>query len=177
MTSPTNTGILWWKRACWNRITHGSLATRKTPPLPLPPTAPMTGQYHPGNIHHHTTTDHWLRQRQVGWFNKLCHGLQSTRQELCNSLLACIKLFGAMKSLQWRHNGRDSLKSPALRLFTQSFIQKTSKLRVTGLCVSGTGEFPARMASYAENVSIWWRHHAIVTFLPRCEGTNPLMGQ
>ena len=23
----------------------------------------------------------------------------------------------------------------------------------------GTGEFPAHMASYAENVSIWWRHH------------------
>ena len=21
------------------------------------------------------------------------------------------------------------------------------------------GEFPAQMASYAENVSIWWRHH------------------
>ena len=40
---------------------------------------------------------------------------------------------------------------------------KTSKLRVTGLCVGnspGTGEFPAQMASYAENVSIWWRHHA-----------------
>ena len=24
---------------------------------------------------------------------------------------------------------------------------------------SGTGEFPAKMASNAENVSIWWRHH------------------
>ena len=23
----------------------------------------------------------------------------------------------------------------------------------------GTGEFPAQMASDAENVSIWWRHH------------------
>ena len=37
-----------------------------------------------------------------------------------------------------------------------------SKLRVTGLCVGtspGTGEFPAQMASKAENVSIWWRHH------------------
>ena len=26
----------------------------------------------------------------------------------------------------------------------------------------GTGEFPAQMASNAENVSIWWRHHASV---------------
>ena len=23
-----------------------------------------------------------------------------------------------------------------------------------------TGEFPAQMASYAKNVSLWWRHHA-----------------
>ena len=23
-----------------------------------------------------------------------------------------------------------------------------------------TGEFPAQMATYTENVSIWWRHHA-----------------
>ena len=40
--------------------------------------------------------------------------------------------------------------------------KKTSKLRVTGLCVGnspGTGEFPTQMASYVENVSIWWRHH------------------
>ena len=37
-----------------------------------------------------------------------------------------------------------------------------SKLCVTGLCMGnspGTGEFPAQMASNAENVSIWWRHH------------------
>ena len=42
--------------------------------------------------------------------------------------------------------------------------KKTSKPRVTGLCAGnspGTGEFPAQMASYAENVSIWWRHHAL----------------
>ena len=69
------------------------------------------------------------------------------------------------------------LKSPASRLFTQSFMQaqikenKTSKLRVTGLCAGNspmTGEFPAQMATNAENVSIWWRHHAttsVVWFL------------
>ena len=35
---------------------------------------------------------------------------------------------------------------------------------VTGLCAGnspGTGEFPAQMASYAKNFSIWWRHHVI----------------
>ena len=30
------------------------------------------------------------------------------------------------------------------------------------LAFVGTGEFPALMASNAENVSIWWRHHDIV---------------
>ena len=40
--------------------------------------------------------------------------------------------------------------------------KKISKLRVTGLCAGNslvTGEFLAQMASNAENVSIWWRHH------------------
>ena len=40
--------------------------------------------------------------------------------------------------------------------------KSTSKLRVTGLCARNspvTGEFPAQMASNAENVSIWWHHH------------------
>ena len=40
--------------------------------------------------------------------------------------------------------------------------KKTPKLRVTGLCEGNspvTGEFPSQMASNAENVSIWWRHH------------------
>ena len=29
------------------------------------------------------------------------------------------------------------------------------------LCGEFTGEFPAQMASNAENVSIWWRHHVL----------------
>ena len=40
--------------------------------------------------------------------------------------------------------------------------KKTSKLRVTGLCEGNspvTGEFPAQMASNAEIIPIWWRHH------------------
>ena len=49
------------------------------------------------------------------------------------------------------------------RLFRRR-SKKTSKLCVTGLCAGkspGTGEFPAQMASNAENVSIWWRHHEL----------------
>ena len=58
------------------------------------------------------------------------------------------------------HQPHDCLLS---RLFRRR-SKKISKLRVTGLCEGnspGTGEFPAQMASNAENVSIWWRHYAL----------------
>ena len=42
---------------------------------------------------------------------------------------------------------------------------KKSKLRVTGLSPE-TGEFPAKMATNAENVSIWWRHHVLFYWSP-----------
>ena len=70
-------------------------------------------------------------------------------------------------TLLWRHNGRGSVSTHQThdcllnRLFRRR-TKKTSKLRVTGLCAgnsTGTGEFPAQMASNADNVSIWWRHH------------------
>ena len=69
--------------------------------------------------------------------------------------------------LRWRHNDHAGVSNHQPhgcllnRLFRRK-SKKTSKLRVTGLCVGnspGTGEFPAQMVSYAENVSIWWRHH------------------
>ena len=51
-------------------------------------------------------------------------------------------------------------------MFTQPFIQTHIKENIKAprhwpLCgeFTGTGEFPAQRASYAENVSIWWRHH------------------
>ena len=73
----------------------------------------------------------------------------------------------ASSSLWWRHNGRDCVSNhqPHDCLLNRLFrrrSKKTSKLSVTGLCVGnspGTGEFPVQMASNAENVSIWWRHH------------------
>ena len=64
------------------------------------------------------------------------------------------------KWARWR------LKSPVFRLFTQPFIQVQLKennkaLRHWPLC----GEFSdqwAQMASNAEKISIWWRHHVSV---------------
>ena len=82
----------------------------------------------------------------------------------------------SLESLRWRHNGQASVSSHQPhdclpnRLFWRR-SKKTSKLRVTGLCVGnspGTGEFPAQMASNAENVSIWWLIMWIGHFIPHC---------
>ena len=37
--------------------------------------------------------------------------------------------------------------------------QRSASLAFVGGNSPGTGKFPAQMASNAENVSIWWRHH------------------
>ena len=58
---------------------------------------------------------------------------------------------------------------PAIPLLNRLFRRRSkraSKLRVAGLCAGNspvTDEFPAQMASNAENVSIWWRHHVAPT--------------
>ena len=75
--------------------------------------------------------------------------------------------FLMVHTLRWRHNGPDSVSNhqPHDCLLNRLFrrrSKKTSKLRATGLCAGnspGTGELPAQMGSYAENVSIWWRYH------------------
>ena len=80
-----------------------------------------------------------------------------------------VNVFNKVASLQWRHNGCDGVSNHQpndcllKRLFRRR-SKKTSKLRVTGLYEGNspeTGEFPAQMASDAENVSIWWRHHEV----------------
>ena len=70
---------------------------------------------------------------------------------------------------QW---ARLRLNSTAPRLFTQLFIQAEIKENIKAprhwpLCgeFTGTGEFPTQMASNAENVYIWWRHHVQVRSL------------
>ena len=68
-------------------------------------------------------------------------------------------------SLQWRHDGRDSVFNHQphdcfLSHLLRHRYKKTSKLHVKGLCAGNSPEaFPAQMASNTENISIWWRHH------------------
>ena len=77
------------------------------------------------------------------------------------------------KSLKWRHNERDGISNHRhldcfLNFWFRHRSKKSFKLRVTGLCVGNSpvaGEVPAQNASNAENVSIWWRHHAFLSML------------
>ena len=78
----------------------------------------------------------------------------------------------------WRHNGRDGVSNHQphdcllYRLFRRR-LENTLKLCATGLRVGNspvTGEFPTQMASNAENVSNWWRHHALWIFAQSTAG-------
>ena len=73
--------------------------------------------------------------------------------------------------LHWHHNERDGISNHQLldcllNCLFRCMSKKTPKLHITGLCEGNspvTGEFPAQRSSYAENVSIWWHHHAVTT--------------
>ena len=87
-------------------------------------------------------------------------------------IVTSLSLHKWARTLRWRHNDHAGVSNhqPHGCLLNRLFMRKskkTSKPRVTGLCAGnspGTGEFPAQIASYAENVSIWWRHHDLGYF-------------
>ena len=124
---------------------------------------------------------YWPRKKSMQYCGMFIGGL------LCDlAMIACriysMALFGMLNCFEkhmqiciwnpslWRHNGCGSVSNHRphdclINCLFRRRSKKTSKLRVTGLCAGnspGTGEFPAQRASKAENVSIWWRHHAII---------------
>ena len=109
-------------------------------------------------------------------WNRKSHRIQTSFDSCCCFNLLCV----GWTNLLWRnhliptpsashlhHNGHGGVSNhqPHDCLLTRLFrlrSKKTSKLRVIGLCVRNspvTGEFPAQLASNAENVSSWWRRH------------------
>ena len=92
--------------------------------------------------------------------------LHKTRSQ-AEAMDGCIADWPRAKSLQWRHNDHDGVSNHQLhgwllkRLFWRR-SKKTSKLRVTGLCVGnspGPVNSPHKGPVTRKNVSIWWRHH------------------
>ena len=102
----------------------------------------------------------WDKMRCIQW-QLSAKGMHDMR---CFSSLPFGK---SCSAFLWRHNGHDVVSNhqPHDCLLNRLFrcrSKKISTLRVTGLCAGNspvTGEFPAQMASNAENVSIWWHHH------------------
>ena len=68
--------------------------------------------------------------------------------------------------LQWRHNEHNGVSNHQphdcllKRLFKSQIRENIKDLRHWSLWGEFTGDFPAQMPSSAENVSIWWHHHA-----------------
>ena len=103
------------------------------------------------------------------------HWIPWSRKQNCCGIRNSVTslLWRCTISLHWRNNGgsgvsnhqpRDCLLNRLFRLRSM----KISKLRITGLCEGNspvTTEFPAQMASNAENVSIGWRHHVLLSVL------------
>ena len=109
-------------------------------------------------------------------WNRKSHKIQTLFDSCCCFTLLCvgwinllwrIHLIPTTPKLRWRHNGHGGVPNhqPHGCLFNRLFrlrTNETATLRVTGLCVRNspvTSEIPAQMASNAENVSSWWRHH------------------
>ena len=78
-------------------------------------------------------------------------------------------------TLHLRHNDHDGVSNHQPHgcllhsLFKAQIKENIKALRHWPLCgeFTGIGEFPAQRASYAEKVSIWWRHH--VLFQDQCD--------
>ena len=100
--------------------------------------------------------------------------IEQTCSHMCNWSVQYIPInMHTVCPLQWRHNGRNGVSNhqPHHCLLNRLFrrrSKKTAKLRVTGLCAGNspvTGEFSVQMTSRAENISIRWRHHAVLCFV------------
>ena len=82
-------------------------------------------------------------------------------------------------SLQWRHNGHDSVSNHqphhCLPFIRAQITQNIKALHHWPLCRNspGSGEFPEQRASNAENVSIWWRHHVWMISANYRRNANP----
>ena len=129
--------------------------------------------------------NHYIRER--GRFIKVNFAFKYTKHLTIQPLMFCLSKEICVNdfaicwiilcpvfcvALQWRHNERDGVSNhqPPDCLFSRLFKAQIKHQRPTNIKApchwplwvefTGTGEFPAQRASNAENVSIWWRHHA-----------------
>ena len=101
--------------------------------------------------------------------------LTGCKSSVIFNMLRPVKMFDFCRKhfpLQWRHTDPNDVSNDRrldclVHCLFRRRSKKTSKLRATGLCEGNspvTGEFPAQRTGNAENVSIWWSHHAKTFF-------------
>ena len=110
----------------------------------------------------------WLHQQH---WNRIviCNLIYTSYMRLFQSAASEAVRIKTWRTLQWRHNERDGVSNHQSHdcLFNRLFrhrSKKIPKLCVIGVCAENslvTGEFPTQRTSNAENLSIWWRHHAM----------------
>ena len=112
---------------------------------------------------HHTLLK---RGNQLTVLSVVCDGVHCSADQQWNRQTRTYSF-----ELRWHHNEHDGISNPQphecwlSRLFRRRW-KKTSKFPVTGLCegnIRRTGELPTQRARNAENVSIWWHHHGLLT--------------
>ena len=121
----------------------------------------------------------------LNWVLLWGKGSHLERPDSQSSTSHSLTSFQKWSTLQWCHNERGSVSNhqPYDCLLNRLFrrrSKKRSKLLVTGLWAGKspvTREFPAQMASNAENVSIWWRHHDLHTLTTTWNGLQLAGGQ
>ena len=147
---------LYWlhngRHGVWNQWQLDRLFNSWSMPISKETTKPASLALCKGN--HRWPVD-YPHKGPVTWKTFPCHGaIMHSPHHYTDAIMS------AMASGVSNHQPHDCLLNCLLRLRSK----ETSRLRVTGLCVGNspvTSEFPAQMASNAEHVSIWWRHHVI----------------
>ena len=80
--------------------------------------------------------------------------------ELATCAFWCVGFDHDYITLQWRQNGSMASQITSLTIvYSAVHSGADQRKNQSSASLALGGEFPAQMASNAENVSIWWRHH------------------
>ena len=128
-------------------------------------------------------TINYVHQEKIKYFIVLIGTIFLLTINMCDRGRTITHLQISWFHTQVYNNGRDGISNHQpheclLSRLIRRRSEKTSKLHVTGFCAGNslmTGEFPAQIASNAEYVSNWWRHHGLVRIPLYARSPRPVL--
>ena len=111
-----------------------------------------------------------INMKLPSWWSQCTNLIQRDIPQLCESTSSC------WACPKWIHCSDVTMGTMASQIISLTIVystfysgadQRNHQCSASLAFVWGIGEFPAQMASNAENVSIWWRHHVHRRNLPR----------